>query len=67
MAKTLTEEQLDKYNELRLECRDYLLEVVDGSVDAENPAQITHPNASCLIAKALALLTEIDLVLEGGE
>lgn len=63
----ITEKQLAEYNRLRLECRDLLLEVVDGHIDLQTPKEIAHPNASCLIGSVIEKLGEIDMVLEHGK
>lgn len=63
----MTPEQDAKYNALREECRDLLLEVVDGNVNINSPQPITHPKASCLIAEVIEKLGEIDLLVDGGK
>lgn len=63
----MTKEQRAKYNELREECRDILLDVIDGEADQNKPKAITHPQASCLVSKVIYKLAEIDLLVDSGE
>ncbi len=49
----LTANDVAEYKALHKENMEKLNEVVDGEVDADNPKEITNPNASCLVAHCI--------------
>ena len=62
----MTENQIAEIKALHIENSDWLLSIVDGEVDTDNPKAITLENASCLIAKVIHNNTKILHIINGG-
>lgn len=49
----LSDKQIEEIDALHVAIEGWLLEIVDGRVNADDPQPITLENASCLIAKVM--------------
>lgn len=64
---TLTDKQVSEIKALHVLEQEKLLEVVGGEVNAHSPKPITEKYASCLVAQAINLSTQIMMIINKAE